>query len=89
LYSMGIPPCADDLFGCAGIMGGARFRAFCAYGPERLLPLQPSLLANPLARQRLFHAAFLSWFQVVRVAFNLLDDVFLLHLALKASQRVF
>ncbi len=59
---MGIPPCADNLFHRAGIMGGARLRASRDQGPERLLPFEPGLLANPLARQRLFHAAFLSWF---------------------------
>ena len=41
-----------------------------------------------LARQRFFDALFLARLQVKGVALDLLDDVFLLHLALKASQSV-
>ena len=42
-----------------------------------------------LASQRGFYAFFLAGLQVVGVALNLLDNVFLLHLAFEAAQCVF
>ena len=42
-------------------------------------------LARPLASQRGLHALFLAGLQVKGVALDLLDDVFLLHLALEAA----
>src|SRR5580658_3215110 len=42
-------------------------------------------LTSPLTSQRGFHALFLAGLQVKGVALNLLDNVFLLHLALKAT----
>jgi len=48
----------------------------------------PNLLAITLARKRLLHAFLLTWLQVERVAFDLLDDVFGLHLALETAQSV-
>ena len=41
-----------------------------------------------LARQRFFDALFLARLQVKGVPLDLLDDVFLLHFALKATQRI-
>ncbi len=54
-----------------------------------LIHLPPLLLSQPLARQRLFCAALLSRLNVITVFLDLLDDVFLLHFALEATQRVF
>ena len=45
-------------------------------------------LTSALACERGFHALFLAGLQVKGVALNLLDDVFLLHLALEASQSI-
>lgn len=46
------------------------------------------LLASSLASQRSFHTLLLAGLQVEGVTLNLLDDVFLLHLALKATKSV-
>jgi hypothetical protein len=46
-------------------------------------------LSAALARQRFFHAFLLARLQVKGVTLDLLDNVFLLHLALEATQRVF
>jgi len=46
------------------------------------------LLAIALACQRFLHSLFLAWFQVKRMALDLLDDVFGLHLALEAAQGI-
>jgi hypothetical protein len=45
-------------------------------------------LSAALARQCFFDALLLARFQVKGVALDLLDDVFLLHLALEATQRI-
>jgi hypothetical protein len=47
-----------------------------------------SLLPAALARQRLFHALFFTGFQIKGVPLDLLDNVFLLHLALKTPQCI-
>jgi hypothetical protein len=47
------------------------------------------LFSASLACKRFLHTLFLAGLQVKGVALNLLDDVFLLHLALKTSQRIF
>ena len=58
-------------------------------GKERpftsLILLFACFLARSLASQRSFYTLFLAWFQVEGVALNLLDNVFLLHLALEAA----
>lgn len=54
-----------------------------------LILLFASLLAAPLASERLFNALLFAWLQVKGVSLDLLDDVFLLHLAFEAPQRVF
>ena len=47
-----------------------------------------SLLASPFASERCFYALLFAGLQVKGVALDLLDNVFLLHLALKTSQSV-
>jgi len=54
-----------------------------------LILLFTSFFAATLPCQCLFYALFLAGLQVVGVPFDLLDDVFLLHLALKAPEGVF
>jgi hypothetical protein len=46
------------------------------------------LLAGSLTSQRSLHALFFAWLQVKGVALDLLDNVFLLHLAFKATQSI-
>jgi hypothetical protein len=46
------------------------------------------LFAGPLASQRSFHTLLLAGLQVKGVALDLLDNIFLLHLALKATKSV-
>gem|GEM_PF-4848245 len=53
-----------------------------------LILLFTNLLAIALARQRFLHALLFTWFQVERVTLDFLDDVFGLHLALKAPQGI-
>jgi hypothetical protein len=50
-----------------------------------LVLLFTRLLARPLASQRGLHTLFLAGLQVKGVALDLLDDVFLLHLALETA----
>jgi hypothetical protein len=47
-----------------------------------------NLLTRALAGERSFHAFLLTGLQVKGVAFDLFDDVFLLHFALEAAQGV-
>ena len=54
----------------------------------RLVLFFTCLLASSLASKRGFYALLLAGLQVKGVALDLLDNVFLLHLALKASQSV-
>jgi len=56
---------------------------------ELLLLFFPSFFPATLARQCLFDALFLAGFQVKGVTLYLLDNVFLLHFALKTAQSVF
>ena len=56
---------------------------------ERVLVLLlTNLLTITLACKRFFHAFLLTWFQIKRVTLDFLDDVFGLHLALKAPQGI-
>jgi len=77
-------------------MVGARLsRAALGEGGQLLLLLIalvllfPRLFPRPLPGQRRFHALFLSRLQVKGVPLDLLNDVFLLHLALEAPQCIF
>jgi len=53
-----------------------------------LVLLFARFLARPLPGQRSFHTLLLAGLQVKGVAFHFLDNVFLLHLALKTAQSV-
>jgi hypothetical protein len=55
----------------------------------RLVRFAPLLLAQSLPRKRFFCPALLAGFHVEAVLLYFLDDVFLLHLALKAAQGIF
>ena len=48
-----------------------------------------ALLAVALACQQCLDALLLTWLQIERVPFDLLDDVLLLDFALEASERAF
>jgi hypothetical protein len=54
-----------------------------------LILLLTRLLAGTLASQRSLHALFLAWLQVKGVTLDLLNNIFLLHLALETAQSVF
>jgi hypothetical protein len=56
---------------------------------ERLVLLLTDLLAIALACERFFYALLLTWFQIKGVTLDFLDNVFGLHLALKAAQSIF
>ena len=53
-----------------------------------LILLATLLLAQSLPRKRFLCPAFFAWLHVKAVLFDFLDDVFLLHLALKTPQGV-
>src|SRR5215467_3265395 len=57
--------------------------------PVPLFLFLPRLLAAALARQRLFYALFLAGLKIEGVTLHFLDDVFLLHFAFEAPQRIF
>lgn len=57
-------------------------------GSLPLVLLFPSLFTIPLARQRLFYAAFFAWFQVEGVTLHFLDNVLRLHFALEPAQSI-
>jgi len=57
--------------------------------PLNLVLFFPRFLAAALARQSFFYALLLARLQVKGVTLDLLDNVFLLHLALEATQRIF
>jgi len=56
--------------------------------PLKLVRFPPLLLAQSLPRKRFFRPALLAGFHVEAVLLDFLDDVFLLHLALKAPQGI-
>jgi hypothetical protein len=55
---------------------------------RKLVLLLTNLLTITLTCERFFHAFLLTWFQIKRVTLDFLDDVFGLHLALKAPQGI-
>jgi hypothetical protein len=55
----------------------------------RLFDFPATLLPVPFASQRLLDAQFLPRLQIERMPLDLFDDVFLLHLPLKAPEGVF
>ena len=54
-----------------------------------LVRFAPLLLAQSLPRKRFFRPAFFARLHVEAVLLDFLDDVFLLHLALKTAQGIF
>src|SRR5260221_1244723 len=54
----------------------------------KLVLFLTDLLAIAFASERFFYALLFAWFQIKRVTLNFLDDVFGLHLALKAPQGI-
>jgi len=56
---------------------------------RKLVLLLTSFFPAALSRQRFFHALFLAGLQIKGVALNLLNNIFLLHFALKATQGIF
>src|SRR5262245_24594908 len=54
-----------------------------------LLRLAPELLPVPLSSKRLLGPTLVSGFQIERVLLDVLDDVFLLDLALEAAECTF
>ena len=60
----------------------------CPFSGLRLVLLFTSLLAIPLARQCFLDATLFTGLQVVGVTFDFLDDVFLLNLPLKPTERI-
>ncbi len=61
----------------------------CERVADALLGVASALFAVSLAGQRFFRALLFARLQVERMPLDFLDDVFLLHLALKAAQRAF
>ena len=57
--------------------------------PPRLLGFPTLLFSRAFACQRLLGPAFVARLQVERVLLDVLDDIFLLHLALETPQRAF
>lgn len=53
-----------------------------------LILLFASLFPAALSRERFFYALLFAWLQIKGVSLDLLDNVLLLNLALKASQRI-
>jgi len=57
--------------------------------PRQLFQFSTLLLAQSLPRKRFFRPALLAGFHVETVLLDFLDDIFLLHLALKTAQCIF
>ena len=60
----------------------------CHVSRNGLVLFLADLLAITFASERFFYTLLLAWLQIKRVALNFLDDVFSLHLALKAAQGI-
>jgi hypothetical protein len=80
---------------CAGGLRGRLFKLLQKrrrrpvwVAEQLLILLLTNLLTIALTSERFFHALFFTWFQVKRVALDFLDNVFGLHLALKAPQGI-
>jgi len=54
-----------------------------------LILLFTDLLTITLASKRFFHTLLLTWFQIKRVTFDFLDNVFCLHFAFESAQGIF
>jgi hypothetical protein len=82
----------------AGTAGGSVYARQRAYrngkGPLKrptglLFLLFPCFFPAALTRQRFFYTLFFAGLQIKGVPFDLLDNVFLLHLPLKAAKCIF
>lgn len=60
----------------------------CSSDPDQLFLFFPRLLATALASQCFLHSLLFARLQVKGVALDLLNDVFLLHFALKSAERI-
>jgi hypothetical protein len=58
-------------------------------GVARLFRFAPELLTVSLPRERLLGSSFIPWFQIERMLLDVLDDVFLLDLALETAESAF
>ena len=70
----------------------SRLTRTCLSGPRQighLVLLTPLLFSETLTREGLFRTPPLTWFHVVAVLFDLLDNVLRLHFALETSERIF
>src|SRR4029077_7158070 len=91
----------EGSLGPAGTKLQQKPKRLCLRGPDsrkcgaeprrggRLIRFTPLLLAQSLPRKRFFGPAFLARLHVEAVLLYFLDDVFLLHLALKTAQGIF
>src|SRR3984893_9148999 len=91
----------DGSLGPAGTKLQQKPKRLCLRGPDsrkcgaeprrggRLVRFAPLLLAQSLPRKRFFCPAFLARLHVEAVLLDFLDDIFLLHLALKTAQGIF
>src|ERR1700692_3936686 len=87
--------------GPAGTKLQQKPKRLCLTGPDsrkcgaeprrggRLVRFAPLLLAQSLPRKRFLRPAFFARLHVEAVLLDFLDDVFLLHLALKTAQGIF
>jgi len=73
-----------EIFACTG-----HHRSQCRDWGGGLILLFTSFLAIPFSCQRLFDPALFARLEVEGMTFHFLDDVFLLHLAFEAAQRIF
>jgi hypothetical protein len=80
---------------CAGGLRGRLFKLLQKrrrrpvwVAEQLLILLLTNLLTIALTSERFFHTLLLTWFQIKRVTLYFLDNVFRLHLALKAPQCV-
>jgi len=62
---------------------------FLVYYFSKLLNLTRALFAISFPCKRLFSPALLARLQIKRMPFDFLNDIFLLHLALKSAQGTF
>ena len=79
-------PCAGNFWRPSLLTCDGRRPA--GFAELKLVLFFTNLLTIALACQRFFYALLFTWFQIKRVTFNFLDDVFGLHLALKAPQGI-
>jgi hypothetical protein len=70
----------------------SRLTRTCLSGPRQighLVLLTPLLFSETLTREGLFRTTPFTWFHVVAVLFDLLNDVLRLYFTLKTPERIF